>query len=141
MTNEISNGISNAIYKEFGERYGIESESIEQDLQEPCFFIACIDTSIKRYPSNRYLSKNQFCVHYFPETEKVNEECADVAERLQFCLEEICAGGDLVRGTGMESKVDDDVLQFFVDYNFFTRRVPEPEEPMGALEIKENLKG
>ena len=47
MINSIIEGISIAINTEFGERYTIYTESVEQGLKEPCFFISCLNPTSK----------------------------------------------------------------------------------------------
>jgi len=42
MINSIIEAISVALNTEFGDRYDIHRERLEQGLEEPCFFIFCI---------------------------------------------------------------------------------------------------
>ena len=43
MINSIIDSIGISLNAEFGDKYTIYSESIEQGLKEPCFFISCLN--------------------------------------------------------------------------------------------------
>ena len=120
MLNNIIDGISIKLDKTFGESYTIYSEDVEQGINEPCFFIVPLNPSKVSYPSGRTLKKNSFDVHYFPKSNDKSFEINEVAEMLLEELEYIEIDGDLVRGTNMNFEIVDNVLHFFVDYNYFT---------------------
>ena len=120
MLNNIIDGISIKLDKTFGESYTIYSEDVEQGINEPCFFIVPLNPSKVSYPSGRTLKKNSFDVHYFPKSNDKSFEIDEVAEMLLEELEYIEIDGDLVRGTNMNFEIVDNVLHFFVDYNYFT---------------------
>lgn len=120
MINSIIEAISISINSEFGDDFTIYTESVEQGLNEPCFFISCIDPTNRLFFDKRYFRKNQFCIQYFPANkDRKKEECNDAAERLYSCLEYIAIGGDLIRGTKMNCEIVDGILNFFVNYDFF----------------------
>ena len=52
MITGIAESISNVLYSEYG--YENYIESIEQGLDEPCFFIKILNPCIKKYPGKRY---------------------------------------------------------------------------------------
>lgn len=139
MINKITESISIALDAEFGEEYTIMREVSKQDLKEPCFFIACINPSMKQFLGRRYCRKNQFAIQYFPKSECVNEECGSVAERLFFCLEYIAVLKDLLRGTNMHYEIADNVLNFFVNYDCFVREQRE-DTPLEHVEIANHVK-
>lgn len=142
MINAITIGISRELGKEFGKRYKVHKESIEQGLKEPCFFINCLNLTTKLFRGTKYFRTNQFCIQYFPESPKeINTECSDVAERLTWCLEYITADGDQMRGTQMHYEIVDGVLNFFVNYDCFVYRVSEQDTPMGNVNVTQELKG
>ncbi len=140
MINAIIRSISRAINAEFGDRYENHMEAIRQDLKEPCFFIQCPNQTSALFVGKRYVRQNQFCIQYFPETEQVQQECNAVGERLLSCMECIRVDNRILRGTKMKYRVTDDVLHFFVDYDFFARRVEE-EIPMDGMESETAVKG
>lgn len=134
MINKLISGISEAICAEFGTAYKIYKESVKQGLKEPCFLISCLNPTNEQFLGNRYFRTNQFAVQYFPSTDKVNEECNDVQERLFMALELIDVGGDLTRGTSRQGELNDDVLHFFVNFDFFMNKVVT-QDAMDDLDI------
>ena len=123
MINSIIVGISISLNAEFGDEYTIYTESVEQGLKEPCFFVSCISPNHRVFLGKRYFSQNQFCLQYFPTNQdRAKEECNTVAERLFLCLEYITVSGDLIRGSKMYCEMVDGVLNFFVNYDLFLYR-------------------
>ena len=141
MLNDIINGISNAIYNEFGQKYKIYKEKVEQGLKEPCFSILCVSPTIKKGLGNRYEKNNSFCIHYFSESKNFRQECMEVFERITDCLEYITVSGDLVRGLNIraEEVTDDGIMHIFVDYNIPIFKVSE-ETKMQSLSQKTEVK-
>ena len=127
MITKIIDGISEAIYQEFGDGYDIYTESIEQGLEEPCFSILCLNPTSDQFLGMRYFRMNQFMIQYFPSTKDKRGECHTVTERLFDCLETIMVFGDLSRGTRMGGEVVDDVLNFRVNFDMFVYKI-EPDE-------------
>lgn len=139
MTNDVMYCISNALDKEFG--YEIHMEEIKQGLKEPCFFLNLIDSAMKIVTGKRYEKRNQICIQYFPESDKVQQECNEVAERLTLCLEYIeDEDGGFLHGTQMHYQVTDGILNFFVDYNFHVVKKGKEPEKMHDLTMKSELK-
>ncbi len=141
MINKIIDGISVAIYSEFGNPYEIYTESIAQGLTEPCFSILCLNPTINQVLGRRYFRRNQFCIHYFPSSDDKRSECHEVIERLISALEMITVDGDQCRGTEMHSEVIDDVLSFFVNYDMYVYKEKAVESKMEAFEYKTDVKG
>lgn len=121
MVNKIIDGISKAINTKFGDSKEIYTESVEQGLNPPCFLIECIDSDNNRVIKDRYKTQNQFCIHYFPsiDTKEKRAECFDVLNDLYDCLDKITLENDLVLGSEKRGKVDDEVLHFFINFDFF----------------------
>ena len=137
MINSIIEAISISLNAEFGDDYTTYTESIEQGLNKPCFFVFCIDPTNRVFFGKRYFRQNQFCIQFFPADEsRANEDCNAVAERLFSCLEYITDTGDLVRGTKMKYEVVDGVLNFFVNYDLFVYKVAAYD---AMEEISENV--
>ncbi|WLD27659.1 hypothetical protein CDIFMA2_15410 [Clostridioides difficile] len=139
MLNNIIDGISVKLDKSFGESYTIYSEDVEQGINEPCFFIVHINSSKALYPNGRELKKNSFDVHYLPRSKDKNFEINEIAEMLLEELEYIEIDGDLVRGTNMNFEIIDNVLHFFVDYNYFTIKSNNTDK-MDTVELFGGLK-
>lgn len=141
MINKIIDGISIAINSEFGDSYEIYTESVEQGLKEPCFSILCMNPKIEQFFGKRYFRTNQFCIHYFPESDEPRSECNAVMERLFGCLETITVDGDLCRGTEIHTEFVDDVLSFFVNYDMFVYKETISEEAMESMDFNTGVKG
>ena len=119
MINSIIEGISISLNAEFGDNYTTYTESVEQGLKEPCFFVFCINPTNRVFLGKRYFKTHQMCIQYFPvDKGRKKEECNAVSERLFDCLEYITVSGNLVRGTKMHAEMVDGVLNFFVNYDF-----------------------
>ena len=134
MIDQIIKGISLALDEEFGEGYKIYIEGVEQDMENPCFFIICNTPRNTPFLGRKYFRSNIFCIQYIPSTEDIRTECNRVTERLFECLEYIRVDGRIIRGTKMEPEVKDGVLYFFLNYDFFVYRKKETE-------MMENLSG
>lgn len=140
MINKLIDGISIRLNQIFGDDYSIYSETVEQDFEEPCFFIKLIDPSKTLHPNKQSFREYLFDVMYFPESNETNSEINSVTEDLFEGLEVIeLLNGDLKRGTGMHAEKVDNKLHFFVNYNVLVRKV-ELYENMEALEIYQNVK-
>ena len=138
MINEIIQAISIALDDELNKNsdvYEIYTEEIKQGLQEPCFFIKCIAPTKSVFLGNRYKVTNQFCIQYFPTEGHEQSECNDMMETLNDILEYVTADTDLLHGTNMHGEVVDGVLHFFVNYDFFTYKEKQSEEPMESIDI------
>lgn len=140
MINKIISAISNAIYLEFGDEYEIYTENVEQGLKEPCFSIFCINPSIRQFFDKRYKTTNLFNILYFPKNSEPESEINDVRERLYNCLEYINDGSDVLRGTDMNTQTIDEVLHFFVNYNFFIKKEIESDDMEGMNSITKGVK-
>lgn len=139
MINKIIDGIVQALIAEFGEGYEVYTENVEQGLQEPCFIIKCVAPSIKQALNRRYKLNDIFCIHFFPSSEDVQNECLDVQMRLYECLEYIYHENDLIRGNQMHGEIIDGVLNFFVNYDFYVIKTKE-DTAMETLEVQQNVK-
>lgn len=141
MINSIIEAISVSLNGEFGDDYEIHMEEIKQGLKEPCFFIACLNPTNNLFMGKRYERTNQFCIQYFPKSDEVQRECTDVAERMYGCLEYITTDGDTkpIGGSNMKHQVVDGVLNFFVNYDFFTVKTEE-QAPMKIMTANTDVK-
>ena len=134
MINSIIEAISISLNEEFGDDYTNYTEEINQGLEEPCFFISCLNPTQRLFFGKRYFRENQFCIQYFSfDKMREKEECNDVAERLFSCLEYITVTGDLVRGTKMKYEFADGILNFFVNYDMFVYKKTDSPDVMEKL--------
>lgn len=133
MINSIMEAISIALNTEFGDGYETYIEEINQGLTEPSFFVQCLNPTNELFWGQKYFRRNQFCIQYFPQSEHDrNRECYGVLERLNTCLEYITVDG-LMRGTQMNGKMVDGVLNFFVNYDCFVYRRKEDTHEIGEM--------
>ena len=140
MIKKIIDGICLALSSKFGEDREIYTEAVNQGLEDGSFSVVCLNPTNTQFLGNRYFRTNQFCIHYFPKTNEPKSECLEVLEDLYDALEIIDVDGDLIRGTNMTNEMDDGVLHFFVNYDFFTIRKTD-ETLMEHLEHSSNVKG
>ena len=141
MFDELIRGISAALYSVFGEGYEIYWNDVEQGLQEPCFLISVQKPEIVPMLGKRSLRRNPFDIQYFPASPGSNAELFAAAEKMEEALLEIeLSNGDRLRGTAISLESVDNVLHFFVQYNYFTLRMSE-ETSMETLESKVTTTG
>lgn len=141
MINAIIEAISVALNGEFGDSYEIHMEEIKQGLEEPCFFIFCLNPTSDLFFGKRYFRTSPFCIQYFPESNEKQRECNSVAERMYDCLEYVTMDGDSnpIRGTKMKHEVVDGVLNFFVNYDCFVYKAEE-QTAMGEMKLETQVK-
>jgi len=114
----------------------IYGEEIKQGFEEPCFFVKLFPVSQGQVVGRRYKRMHSFDIHYFGES---NEEMHDIADQLYDRMEYIPVNEDLLRGTKMNHEIVDDVLHFFVNYDFHVYKEIPVEELMENLTVKTGL--
>lgn len=137
--------IKNALIKRlslFTPEYPVYDESVEQGMQQPCFFVLLMESSQVREVNRRYKRFHPFDVHYFPDRAAAapREDCELMAERLYSEIEYIRGAEGGYRGTGMRHEIVDGVLHFFVQYNFHILREREPEIKMQTMTERSGIK-
>lgn len=135
MINKIISAICLALKTEYGQGYKIYKESIEQGLQEPCFFVSVIVPLRERHSPKRFRRDVTITIQYFPE-DKENYYAEDnaVIERLYDVIELISIDDEFIRGADFDSTISDEgVLTFQATYTFFEYN-PELEVEMENLE-------
>lgn len=144
MINKVITGISqklDEIFNTSSDDYTIYTEIVEQDLNEPCFFICCLNPDGSQLRGNRYKRNYPFDIHYYPKNiENINSECRNIAELLMIDLEYITVDGSLVRGTKMNFETIDNVLHFFINFNMIVKKDIPKEDLMETLTINQRLK-
>lgn len=137
MIDEIMNAIARKLYSLFGDGYEIYKNSIEQDLQEPCFLISLVSADKKPMMGTGSFRILPFDILFFPS--RGETQCYEVTEILMDELEYIDVKGDVMAGTKMRSEIVDDTLHFFVNYDFTIFRKKE-ETFMEMLETTNGIK-
>lgn len=136
MINDIINGIAVKLNQAFGSDYTIYKENVKQGLKEPCFFILPLEPTQEAKLPNRYLRTYPLDIHYFPKNGK--SEMYEVAEILFLELEYVNVLANLIRGTKMRYELVDNVLHFFITYEFFIKKEMDAVDHMETLAIKSN---
>lgn len=131
-TQKILDGITLALRSEYPESH-IYDDEVQQGLKPGDFNVILVSSSQQQIVGERYKRVPLFDVLYFPK--KGREECYAVADTLSLLLNVISLPeGDLLRGTGMDFEVVDNVLHFYVRYTHYVHR-GERGESMENLEI------
>jgi len=117
----------------------IMGEEIKQGLTPPCFFVRLLEPEHVQELGRRFIRYHPFVIRYYA-VDRENDVMYDMAEQLTEVLQQIEVAGRLVRGTGMRFEIVDEVLHFFVEYNFHVW-APRPDDPaMASLDVQEGLK-
>ncbi len=147
MLNKIIDAISVALFNEFGDNYEIYTESVEQGLKEPCFFINTLKPSEKLFKCGKYFQSNPFCIQYISSSNTKKYDCNDVLERLYRCLEYITLIENkerditsLIRGTEMSGEYSDGILNFFVSYNMFVINEGDKKDKLESYNYDTNVR-
>ncbi len=128
IINDIISAICVKLYNAFGDGYDIYTENVEQGFNEPCFFVSSASAITNHFRNNVYVENNLFSITYFPSTKDKAKECNNVREKLYDLFEFLEFQGSLLGGKDMEGIVQDDVLVFTVNYDFFTLKEMEKEK-------------
>lgn len=115
----------------------IYEEKMPQNFEAPCFFVKLLTGDQAHEMNRRYYRTHAFDIHFFPKGEEYNREAHEMADRLYEELRMVRIDGSLYRGSGMSHEVVDDVLHFFVNFNFHVLR-PKDQVPK-MMELKEEI--
>lgn len=142
MVNKTINAVIAALHNTFGDDYSYLKENNEQGLPTPCFLVSLLRPTSRGSLWRTYSRVMPIVINYFPKSDvRPKNECYDVGERALEAVEVIEIEGVKVSGTDLEIQlVDDNVLQIFVTYDFWTQTVREPDEPVEELVSDINLK-
>lgn len=138
----MKNAIAQRLSETFGEGYAIYTESVEQNMQEPCFFILFLEGIEKQIIRDRYKKIYALDIHFFPAPGlHENEDIDMIAEVLCDALLWIgILPGKLVKGRNTHYQNIDGVLHFFIEYTIFVLKETQENDVMEQLDIKESLK-
>ena len=135
MVNKTINAVIAALHNTFGDDYSYLKENNEQGLPTPCFLVSLLRPTSRGSLWRTYSRVMPIVINYFPKSDvRPKNECYDIGERALEAVEVIEIEGVKVSGTHLEIQlVDDNVLQIFVTYDFWTQTVREPDEPVEEL--------
>ena len=142
MVNKTINAVIAALHNTFGDDYSYLKENNEQGLPTPCFSVSLLRPTSRGSLWRTYSRVMPIVINYFPKSDvRPKNECYDIGERALEAVEVIEIEGVKVSGTDLEIQlVDDNVLQIFVTYDFWTQTVREPDEPVEELVSDISLK-
>ncbi|NLY47185.1 MAG: hypothetical protein GX053_14535 [Tissierella sp.] len=120
----------------------IYSEEIEQDFQEPCFYVRELRSNQEKELGGRYKRGHFYNIHYFPNpnSETKNSDLRKMAETLYDQMEYIEVSGRPLMGLDMNHRIVDGVLHFFVKYPIFVYKETDFIPTMENLEHEGGLK-
>ena len=120
----------------------IYHDMLPMGYKEPCFFISSINSHVVRKLYDRYRVQVSYDITYHPEERHFhNAEISRVADRMIYGLEYVPLEDDsLVRGNEMRWEVQDNVLHFFISFDFFVRRPVDRGVKMQTLTQQYGLK-
>lgn len=136
--NSIRDGVILAINNLFPETY-VFGEYIDQDFEAPCFYVKLLTVSHDHELDRRYKRSNSFDIHFFPAGPDYNLNAHNMAENLYVALARVNIDGAIYKGTKMSHEIVDNVLHFFVDYNFLVT-TPKNEIKMQTLKQEGNVR-
>nr|WP_326498371.1 hypothetical protein [Clostridium brassicae] len=125
-------GINNVLDKEFP-NITIYNEKIEQDFEEPCFFVKILSSEQDKELNIRYKKNVFFDIHYFSDKEDINSDCLNMADKFYDLLEYVQVNDNLYRATNMTHEVIDGVLHFFLQFNYKVIKEIEKAPKMNKL--------
>lgn len=142
MVNKTINAVIAALHNTFGDNYSYLKENNEQGLPTPCFLVSLLRPTSRGSLWRTYSRVMPIVINYFPKSDvRPKNECYDIGERALEAVEVIEIEGVKVSGTDLEIQMlDDNVLQIFVTYDFWTQTVHEPDEPVEELVSDISLK-
>lgn len=142
MVNKTINAVMAALHNTFGDNYSYLKENNEQGLPTPCFLVSLLRPTSRGSLWRTYSRVMPIVINYFPKSDvRPKNECYDIGERALEAVEVIEIEGVKVSGTDLEIQMlDDNVLQIFVTYEFWTQTVREPDEPVEELVSDISLK-
>lgn len=116
----------------------IYTEPVEQDLQEPAFYIHCIDVDQSDLIAKRFKHSLPFEVVYFP-----LNGLADINATLPEILVNLALielqGGVKIRGKDLKAQPIDGEGHLFVTYDIVVKIPETPPETMEEIEITGGL--
>lgn len=119
------------------EGYTIYTDEVEQGLSEPCFFVQFLEPSEKPMLGPRYYRSNSMAIQYLPG--EVPAYSRELNRVLEILMEEMriieIRNGRKINGTNRSGRIDDKVLTFLVQYNYYDAYETPQEETMETIEI------
>ena len=139
----VISAISVKLHSSFSPSPAIYKDQVEQGLVKPCFFVSCIKQTQERIAPNWFKRSASMEVRFHP-TEGTNKyaQCRAIGEKLLEVLDSVDLPCTLINystlpcwGRNLEYKIRDEVLIFYVTYDFKVKKVVTAETAMAELEL------
>lgn len=145
MINDIINALSRAINKKLNNesnKYTIYAESVEQGLQQPCFFIYCKNYKDEKYRGSRYRVSADIVIEYLPSSDdkNINADVNNVIENLYDITEYIEINDSILQGNNRLVENAENCIIFNVSYSYFYYKL-DTVENMGELRERTDING
>lgn len=139
----VISAISVKLHSSFSPSPNIYKDQVEQGLVKPCFFVSCITQQQERIAKNWFKRTASMLIRFHPtETTDKYSQCRTVGEKLLDVLESINLPNSMINypslpcwGRDLEYKIQDEVLLFYVTYDFKVKRELVEEARMTELEF------
>lgn len=136
MVSDVISAVSNALYEEFGSGYKIYADNVEQGLTRPSFFINVIRPAVTERIMNRSNVDVPLVIQYFPSSIGKRLECYAVADQMFQCLKYPTYNDVTYRGVDLKYDINDDQLNFYVRYNFFTLTIDTDDAQKAMYDVE-----
>lgn len=135
MINSVLDGLTTALYEQFGSQYYYYVEDVKQNLMLPCFTVDVLNPLNRSRNSYMYDRTVPCVIHCFTDnTVTTKHELYATGELVCDAVEYITVEGRLIRGQDMSVQLaDNNVLQVFVTYRFWTEKEREAFDKMELL--------
>lgn len=127
--NEIKEAVAEKIAQKY--QYPVYIENTKQRTKKPAFFVDLEDAKIRNVMNDeRYKVETIFNVYFVlsDDEENVNRVLTEIAHDLFFSLNYIKVGDASLRGSNMDFGINDGIMTFVVNYDFFAVVLNENEE-------------
>lgn len=139
LVDKIISGIANVLDQNYHDT-AIYAQEVKQHMKEPCFFIQSLEVGTSKRLAYRYDQVRPFEIVYFPKKKEDVIEIRKILDELPFLLEFIQLPDGPVTGSKMESKIEDGLGHFLVNYDFPVRRQVDEGPNMEEIEIMGGIK-
>lgn len=145
MTEDVIKALARTLTEYFKVRkkkYTIYTESVEQSLKKPCFFIYCKDYKDEPYRGKRYKVSADIVIEYIPneKEEYINADVNGILSALYDATELVKVDGSVLRGINRQVENADGCVVFSVKYEYFYYKTDDIET-MEILKERTDVNG
>lgn len=117
----------------------VTGEENEQNLTLPYYYVHLLEWEQEHEQGRRFMRRHPFDIRYYSDS-GTNEDLYTIAEQLVSGLQQIVVAEFTVRGTHIRAQITDEVLHFFVNYDFMVYEMPPERVSMQMLQISEEIR-